>query len=165
MTVFFDLESARQLEVQAIGAAISNKSWHAVETAYNSLRDRMDRVLHQPRTLAASTARPTERGAVICEEITCDGNPCRTQPATDQAAEVEAIGTLLRRLSNPLFQWSREQRRDDCLLIQRLAGLPTQRPTGSTMAGEEEKPKPEPDDWWGRECSTCTLPRRDCECN
>jgi len=33
----------RKNEVQAIGAAISNRSWHAVEQAYNSLRDKMDR--------------------------------------------------------------------------------------------------------------------------
>lgn len=33
----------RKREVQAIGAAISNRSWHAVEQAYNSLRDKMDR--------------------------------------------------------------------------------------------------------------------------
>jgi hypothetical protein len=33
----------RKREVQAIGAAISTRSWHAVEQAYNSLRDKMDR--------------------------------------------------------------------------------------------------------------------------
>ena len=32
----------RRGEVQAIGAAISNRSWHAVEQAYNALRDKMD---------------------------------------------------------------------------------------------------------------------------
>ncbi|WP_433910406.1 hypothetical protein [Sphingomonas yabuuchiae] len=32
----------RRREVQAIGAAISTRSWHAVEQAYNSLRDKMD---------------------------------------------------------------------------------------------------------------------------
>lgn len=36
------LDGWRQLDIQAIGAAISNKNWHAVEAAYNSLRDRMD---------------------------------------------------------------------------------------------------------------------------
>lgn len=32
----------RRVEVQAIGAAISTRSWHAVEQAYNALRDKMD---------------------------------------------------------------------------------------------------------------------------
>lgn len=32
----------RRGEVQAIGAAISTRSWHAVEQAYNALRDKMD---------------------------------------------------------------------------------------------------------------------------
>lgn len=48
----------RKREVQAIGAAISTRSWHAVEQAYNSLRDKMDRagcwhaptrITHEPR--------------------------------------------------------------------------------------------------------------------
>ncbi len=33
----------RQRDMQAIGAAISNRNWHAVEVAYNEARDRLDR--------------------------------------------------------------------------------------------------------------------------
>ena len=32
----------RRREVQAIGAAISTRNWHSLETAYNQLRDKMD---------------------------------------------------------------------------------------------------------------------------
>ena len=35
----------RRREVQAIGAAISTRNWHTLETSYNSLRDKMDRRL------------------------------------------------------------------------------------------------------------------------
>lgn len=51
--MIFDLEGARRREVQAIGAAISTRSWHDAETAYNALRDKMDAVLHQPAPPAA----------------------------------------------------------------------------------------------------------------
>ena len=44
----------RRKEVQAIGAAISNRDWHAVEAAYNALRDKMDAagLWHTPATSA-----------------------------------------------------------------------------------------------------------------
>jgi hypothetical protein len=35
----------RSREMQAIGAAISNRNWHDLETAYNQGRDRLDRIL------------------------------------------------------------------------------------------------------------------------
>ena len=37
-----DLYDLRRREVQAIGAAISTRNWHSLETAYNSLRDKLD---------------------------------------------------------------------------------------------------------------------------
>lgn len=44
----------RRGEVQAIGAAISTRSWHAAEQAYNGLRDKMDAAgcWHAPATPA-----------------------------------------------------------------------------------------------------------------
>ena len=33
----------RQLRIQALGAAISRKDWHAAEQAYNAIRDAFDR--------------------------------------------------------------------------------------------------------------------------
>lgn len=33
----------QQLRIQALGAAISRRNWHAVELAYNALRDAFDR--------------------------------------------------------------------------------------------------------------------------
>jgi hypothetical protein len=33
----------RQLRIQALGAAISQKDWHAVGVAYNAIRDAFDR--------------------------------------------------------------------------------------------------------------------------
>jgi hypothetical protein len=33
----------RQLRIQALGAAISQKDWHAVSEAYNAIRDAFDR--------------------------------------------------------------------------------------------------------------------------
>ena len=40
-----EIERWRLDEVQAIGAAISTRNWHSLETAYNQLRDKMDRAL------------------------------------------------------------------------------------------------------------------------
>ena len=37
-----DLYDLRRREVQAIGAAISLRNWHALEQAYNRLRDKLD---------------------------------------------------------------------------------------------------------------------------
>lgn len=37
-----DLASLRQREVQMMGAAISTRSWHDMESAYNQLRDKID---------------------------------------------------------------------------------------------------------------------------
>lgn len=36
------LQAMRHRSVQAIGAGLSRRDWHATETAYNELRDRMD---------------------------------------------------------------------------------------------------------------------------
>lgn len=36
------LKDLRQVEVQAIGAAISTRNWQELERAYNSLRDKID---------------------------------------------------------------------------------------------------------------------------
>jgi hypothetical protein len=40
-----ELELLRRREVQMMGAAISIRSWHDLETAYNAGRDRLDRVI------------------------------------------------------------------------------------------------------------------------
>ena len=39
------LQAIRQRSVQAIGAGLSTRNWHATETAYNELRDAVDRLL------------------------------------------------------------------------------------------------------------------------
>lgn len=39
------LQAIRQVQVQAIGAAISRRNWHDCEAAYNQLRDRIDAAL------------------------------------------------------------------------------------------------------------------------
>lgn len=36
------LQDMRQRSVQAIGAGLSRRDWHATEVAYNALRDQMD---------------------------------------------------------------------------------------------------------------------------
>ena len=46
------LETLRQREVQMIGAAISTRNWHDLETAYNQGRDRLDRILTDIRCAA-----------------------------------------------------------------------------------------------------------------
>lgn len=45
----------RRREVQRIGAAISTRNWHDLETAYNELRDKMDRTT-KPRPPATDVA-------------------------------------------------------------------------------------------------------------
>jgi len=40
-----DLTALRRREVQMMGAAISTRSWHDMENAYNQLRDKIDREL------------------------------------------------------------------------------------------------------------------------
>jgi hypothetical protein len=37
-----DLAALRRREVQMMGAAISTRSWHDMEHAYNQLRDKID---------------------------------------------------------------------------------------------------------------------------
>lgn len=39
------LQAIRQVQVQAIGAAISRRNWHDCEAAYNQVRDRIDAAL------------------------------------------------------------------------------------------------------------------------
>jgi hypothetical protein len=38
-----DTRRAEQLRIQAVGAAISRRDWHAVERAYEAIRDEFDR--------------------------------------------------------------------------------------------------------------------------
>ena len=42
-----DLKEVRQRSVQAIGAGISRRDWHATEAAYNELRDRLDDLIRR----------------------------------------------------------------------------------------------------------------------
>lgn len=54
-----DLYDLRRREVQALGAALSCRNWHMMETAYNSLRDKLDRAgftVAGPRPDAATPA-------------------------------------------------------------------------------------------------------------
>lgn len=52
------LKDIRQRPVNAIGAGISRRDWHATETAYNHLRDKVDDLL---RRLAQEEARQLSR--------------------------------------------------------------------------------------------------------
>lgn len=45
-----ELTNWRQREVQMLGAAISRRDWHDLESAYNQLRDKMDAALIRPAT-------------------------------------------------------------------------------------------------------------------
>lgn len=49
MSEAIDLEALRRREVQMMGAAISTRSWHDMETAYNQLRDKIDAELSRRR--------------------------------------------------------------------------------------------------------------------
>ena len=51
-----DLRRQQQLRIQALGAALSRRDWHATEQAYNAIRDHFDR---SPD--AAATPREIER--------------------------------------------------------------------------------------------------------
>lgn len=53
-----DLYDLRRREVQALGAALSCRNWHMMETAYNSLRDKLDRAGF---TVAGPRATPSQR--------------------------------------------------------------------------------------------------------
>lgn len=58
-----DLEALRRREVQMMGAAISTRNWHDMESAYNQLRDKVDAELGRLRRLASLPAlRPVPRG-------------------------------------------------------------------------------------------------------
>lgn len=43
------LTDLRKREVQALGAALSRRDWHATEMAYSQLRDKLDRLLIERR--------------------------------------------------------------------------------------------------------------------
>ena len=60
MTEALDLECLRRREVQMMGAAISTRSWHDMENAYNQLRDKIDREL--TRQKLATPARTDDAG-------------------------------------------------------------------------------------------------------
>lgn len=78
-----DLYDLRRREVQAIGAAISTRDWHAVEQAYNSLRDKLDRA-------GFTVAGPRETGDALARAIFCainDCDPVAEKPHIDAAFE------------------------------------------------------------------------------
>lgn len=56
------VKAIRRHEVQAMGAAISLRSWHDMERAYNQLRDKIDRWQTEQR-LAAAPPQAIERSA------------------------------------------------------------------------------------------------------
>ncbi len=41
------LKSVRQRSMQAIGAGLSRRDWHATETAYNAARDQIDELIRR----------------------------------------------------------------------------------------------------------------------
>lgn len=49
------VQAIRQRSVQAIGAGLSRRNWHATETAYNELRDKLDELLRQAATPVLSS--------------------------------------------------------------------------------------------------------------
>jgi hypothetical protein len=67
------MEALRQREVQMLGAALSRRNWHDVETAYNQLRDKIDAMLMAERRartiLARYNSRRDEQGEGALKEI------------------------------------------------------------------------------------------------
>lgn len=66
------LELLRTREVQMMGAAISTRNWHNMETAYNAGRDRLDGLLATLHRAAAASPEPEEieafrRGAEVMQ--------------------------------------------------------------------------------------------------
>lgn len=58
-----------QLRIQAVGAAISRRDWHAVEQAYNAIRDEFDR-----RPLASTPAPASGRVDAVAWQYRYNGN-------------------------------------------------------------------------------------------
>lgn len=59
------LEIAAERDLQMLGAGLSKRSWHEVETAYNQLRDRIDAFLARSRAATRDAARTAnETGSV-----------------------------------------------------------------------------------------------------
>ena len=80
MSEELDLEALRRREVQMMGAAISTRSWHDMENAYNQLRDKIDAELIRPKQ--AGQLEGDERGAIIamlrravCEAVAGSSKP------------------------------------------------------------------------------------------
>lgn len=57
-----NLEALRRREVQMMGAAISTRSWHDMENAYNQLRDKIDAELTRLHLATKDAADPQSRG-------------------------------------------------------------------------------------------------------
>ena len=58
-----DLDLMRKREVQAMGAALSTRNWHDMETAYNQLRDKVDREIGRRFRIAKASAAPLKEGS------------------------------------------------------------------------------------------------------
>lgn len=104
-----DLNDLRRREVQAIGAAISTRNWHSLETAYNSLRDKLDRAGHTV-SASAQPAPAFPREEVARQEMyailrkwdvgdfasrVCSGKGHGSLPADICEAELDAFGESL----------------------------------------------------------------------
>jgi hypothetical protein len=61
-----DLEALRRREVQMMGAAISTRSWHDMENAYNQLRDKIDTELTRRKLEARAS---TDAAPVAGEDV------------------------------------------------------------------------------------------------
>lgn len=70
-----------QLRIQALGAALSRRDWHAIEQAYNAIRDEFDR-------------RPGKVQARDCDYPLCGcedhSEPCRSTSLTGWNEAIEA---------------------------------------------------------------------------
>ena len=53
-----DLDALRRREVQMMGAALSTRSWHDMENAYNQLRDKLDCELGRRTRIARAGTKP-----------------------------------------------------------------------------------------------------------
>jgi hypothetical protein len=97
-----ELELLRRREVQMIGAAISTRNWHDLETAYNAGRDRLDRVISEHirfNRLAAAgnvrecTCHPDDRPLGACRRMFASAE-CQADAAGEDVERVaRAIAT------------------------------------------------------------------------
>lgn len=80
-----DVRREEQLRIQAVGAAISRRDWHAVEQAYNAIRDEFDR-----RALAKPASSPAGGDVALVRAVKRAMENAGTLPAKEAVKLVPA---------------------------------------------------------------------------